>query len=151
MNTVRSWPRLTETLPHAANPQLCGNCGIHDNTKLVHIWIEHDLNDKPERKFIALCEKCSDKIIESHPRLYAQVGPNTPIPGVMLICIDCKFRDGLDCKSPEAKFNGGKGFSVKAAKPITYHIDGTHKGKRWSRWGNHYSIAPKSCTGKQPL
>lgn len=147
---MKNWPRLSETLPHAAHPKLCGNCGVHDDTKLVHVWIEHDVNDRPERRFVALCDACSDKIIEPHPRLYARMDENAPLPGVMDLCVDCKHRSGLNCSSPLAKFNGGDGISITADKPMVYHMDGRDKkGRRWSRWGQSYSNPPKACTGKE--
>lgn len=148
---MKPWPRLSETLPHAAHPQLCGNCGVHDDTKPVSVWIEHDTNDRPERRFIALCRACSDKIIEPHPRLYSEVQPNTPLPGAMALCIDCTHRKGIACTCPAAKYNGGPGINITTVKPMVVHIDGrdpkTHR--RFGRWLNHYSQPPSACTGQR--
>ena len=148
MTKPAAWPRLTETLPHAADPRYCGNCGCAER---VTIWIEHDANDKPEMKFVALCIPCADKIIEPHPRLYAGLGQHTPMPGVMEICLLCKHRAGLSCKSPLAKFNGGAGINIAASKPITAFVDGidpkTRRRKGWMK--RFYPDAPTNCSGRE--
>jgi hypothetical protein len=145
---MKSWPRLTETLPHAADPRYCGACGTAEK---VTIWIEHDANDKPEMKFVALCLDCADKIIEPHPRLYGALGEHTPMPGCMKICLLCKHRAGLNCRSPLAKFNGGPGINVAASKPFTAFFDGqdptTRRKRGWIQ--RMYPDAPTNCSGRE--
>jgi hypothetical protein len=142
-----TWPKLSVTLPHPANPHLCQNCQSGDFN--LGIWIEHDEADQPTSTLIALCQRCSDKIIEPHPRLYAQAPVNAPIPGAMSLCILCVFRDGLRCRM--AKLNGGPGITVTAAKPLVCHIDGRDRktGKRFGRWIHDYSTPTSACTGRK--
>ena len=144
------WTRLSETLPFEAQPDRCQSCGQTslECRALLHIWTEHDDRDQPERRFICLCARCSDKLIEPHPRLYSDLPDNTPAPGTMALCIQCVHRKGLNCTSRLAKFNGGPGINVTVAKPMVVHMDGTKGGKRWSRWLNHYSTPPTACTGR---
>ena len=148
---MKNWPRLSETLPHAQHPKMCGNCGVGDETKLVHVWIEHDENDRPEMKFVTLCDPCADKIIEPHPRLYSPVGQNVPMPGIMDICLSCTRRVGMACTSPLAKFNGGPGMNVNASKPITAFVDGTRNGRRVGWRMRIFSTPPNACTGRTLL
>jgi hypothetical protein len=142
-----TWPRLSETLPKKPHPILCGNCESSDGTSL---WIEHDNKDAPQRIFICLCRDCSDRLIEAHPRLYSAAPVNAPLPGAMALCNDCSHRKGLSCSSREAKFNGGTGLTVTAAKPMICHMDGHNAktGKRWSRWLSSYSVPPSHCSAK---
>ena len=100
------WPRLSETLDGPKNPELCQACGGHGD---VHLWMEHDDQDKPTAVAVILCGPCSDRIIESHPRLYARLPKNSPFPGCMPVCVDCIYRDGLCCTHKLLKSNGGPG------------------------------------------
>lgn len=147
---MNNWPRLSTTLPHLHDPRYCGNCGTGEK---VTLWIEHDDNDQPELKFVALCLDCADKIIEPHPRLYAGMQQNAPFPGAMAICLDCTKRTGLRCASPLAKFNGGAGINISAPRPVTAFMDGTRKGpdgrRRRTGWVERfYPSAPTACTGR---
>lgn len=141
-----TWPKLSVTLPHPANPHLCQNC---ESDQHLGIWIEHDETDQPTSTLIALCRRCSDKIIEPHPRLYAQAPVNAPIPGAMALCVLCVQRDGLRCRA--AKMNGGPGITVTAVRPFVAHIDGrdVKTGKRFGRWIHDYSSPPSACTGRK--
>ena len=139
-----TWPKLSVTLPHPANPHLCQQC---QGTKNLVVWIEHDAADQPTSTLIVLCRRCSDIIIPPHPRLYSEAPVNAPIPGAMALCIDCLNRDGLRCRM--AKVNGGPGITVTAAKPLVIHVDGSKGGKRWSRWIHDYSTPPSACTGRK--
>jgi hypothetical protein len=139
------WPKLSETLPHKASPHLCQQC---ESTKDLVLWIEHDASDQPTSTLVRLCSECSETIIQLHPRLYAEAPVNAPIPGAMVLCVECVHRDGLRCRM--AKMNGGRGIEVKAAKPFVCHIDGRDKsGKRFGRWVRAYSSPPSSCTGRK--
>jgi hypothetical protein len=143
-----TWPRLSVTLPTCVSPLLCQKC---QSSHRVQTWIEHDAADQPERKFVVLCRQCSDAIIPPHPRLYAEAPVNAPIPGVMAICFECIHRQGTACICPAAKFNGGAGIQVTAAKPLVCHIDGRDpkSGKRFGRWIHDYSTPPSACTGRK--
>jgi len=145
---MKNWPRLTATLPHAAHPAMCAACGTASK---VTIWMEHDDDDKPDRKFVALCLACADKIIESHERLYSAVAEHTPMPGIMTLCLLCRFRVGLACASPEAKFNGGTGINVTVAQPVTAFMDGSDpKTRRRKGWiERFYPSAPTACSGRK--
>lgn len=137
------WPKLSETLPHKGNPHLCQQC---ESTKNLVTWIEHDAQDKPTSIMVRLCSECSRNLIVPHPRLYAELPANAPVPGAMLLCIECVHRDGLRCRM--AKVNGGPGIEVMASKPFIVHVDGQNPstGKRFSRWIRDYSSPPSACS-----
>lgn len=103
--------RLSKMLNGPREPGLCQLCGAtHDNP----VYQEHDHNDQPEEIWVSLCKPCAEKVIEPHPRLYAQKEKWAPTPGAMGICADCMFRQGLTCHNPLLKRLGGDGL------PITY-------------------------------
>ena len=109
-------PRLTETLP-GRSMTACNRCGYqlpgkHD----LQVWQEHDDADRPEARYVLLCKPCADKLIEPHPRLYRHVPMkwNEPCPGIMAQCGDCLHRDGMRCRQPEMKVNGGPGVAFPA-------------------------------------
>lgn len=148
---MRNWPRLTETL--RAAPCVCANCAkradLPTDAPLL-LWQEHDDNDKPEAKYLLLCYKCSDEIVENHPRLYNKLDRNAPAPGAMDICVNCRARYKTFC--PKAKIHGGPGIEITASKPTGAHIDGRGKdGKRFGVWLKLYALPPSACTGKEPL
>lgn len=138
------WPRLTDALSHEKRPDRCQGCGSADR---VTIWQEHDDKDKPEPLFLALCLECADKVIEPHPRLYAGVSENAPMPGAMPTCVACTLRRGMTCTHPNLKANGGPGLILKFPQPYVAMVDGTHKGKRWGGRMLLYH-APVTCTGR---
>jgi len=146
---MKNWPRLSESLPRKPDPCSCQNCG--ESVEDVHIWMEHDEADKPERRFVCLCDRCAGRLIDPHPRLYARVPDNAPIPGAMPLCVRCIHRSGLNCSNRLAAFNGGPGLSITCAKPTTFHIDGRDKKtcRRFGRWENLYSSPPTACTGRE--
>lgn len=123
MPKAENWPRLSDTLPHA-HPRKCGQCGTDDPAPPpLQLWQEHDANDKPELRFVLLCRKCSDLLIEKHPRLYDRKwSRNHPAPGAMEICTDCRFRDRLWCS--QTKRAGGPGINVTITQGISGFIDG---------------------------
>lgn len=144
MGDFKEWPRLTD-MPGPRHPRMCQSCG-HEDADL-DIWQEHDMIDHPEYKAIVLCQPCSDKLIEPHPRLYKQLSIHWPYPGLMAICIDCKYRVGTHC--PVAKFNGGPGVMVNHPEPFRMHIDGTRNGKRYGEWITRYSGPATECSGRE--
>jgi hypothetical protein len=104
-----TWPRLTESLPHRS-AVACHRCGqVLPGKYDLHWWQEHDDRDRPEPRYVLLCNPCADKIIEPHPRLYRRTERNEPCPGVMLQCVCCKHLDGLRCRHPQMRANGGPG------------------------------------------
>lgn len=145
----KPWPKLSETLPNKSR-LACNRCSSVKND--LTFWIECDDNDQRQPVFIALCGTCADEIIEPHPRLYVQLLSGECMPGAMNVCDDCSFRDGLHCKSPAAKFNGGEGLAfVPPPQPI--HLCRS-KASGW-----HFFMpaemelirlgATQQCTGKE--
>ena len=113
--TSLTFPRLTETLPHRAADR-CNRCGYGlPGPHNLQVWQEHDDGDRPELRYVLLCKPCADKVIERHPRLYRLADRNEPCPGVMGQCEECIHRDGLVCRCPEMKANGGPGVAFLPA------------------------------------
>lgn len=141
------WPRLSESLPHL-HPQKCANCGKADQRDvLLTLWQECDEKDNPEARYVLLCAPCGAKLIEPHVRLYQGIDRNAPAPGAMVICSDCRFRDGLWCA--KAKCNGGDGVVITAAQALRGFIDGRDsKGRSWGRPFATYATPPGPCSGK---
>lgn len=147
-----SWPRLTETLtaalPAGNAPEFgaCLSCGAHVRN---YLWQEHDHLDRPEPRFLWLCVKCSDELIEPHVRLYAQLDSNAPAPGAMGICNACEWRAAGRCTCPTARVNGGAGIRIKASRPCVAFVDGVRNGRR-SGWRQlFYAESPTDCTGRK--
>jgi hypothetical protein len=144
---MKPWPRLSETLPGPKAPDRCRSCGSCGD---LATWQEHDDADRPEGVYLVLCTPCSDRIIEPHPRLYAQVDPNRPLPGVMALCIDCRHRDGIRCGHPGSLANGGPGIAITVPRPFTAHICARGRGsKGLSGWRTSYPGPPRSCSGHE--
>lgn len=146
------WPRLSEDLPHR-EPGRCASCGAPDESKdsklsSLTTWREHDRNDRPEMRYVVLCRKCSDRLIEPHPRLYAALYPNAPAPGAIGICSDCAHRDGTRCRCPDATANGGAGIEIIIPKPIRAHVRRSGKGQR-SGYETFYTGPATACSGKK--
>lgn len=142
-----TWPRLSETLPHQ-HPGQCGNCGAIHAANIV-VWQEHDDQDHPEIRYVALCEPCEEAIIEPHPRLYRRLPRHAPAPGIMPLCVDCNHRAGTLCKSPEALFNGGTGMATFGPEPTIMFFD--YRDKAGRRQGEPRRIYPgpvTECTGR---
>ncbi len=115
VTAMGKWPRLSETL-RGRVPGACQECGrteAHAPPAKLTYWRECDDSDRETHRFIVLCRSCADRIIEPHPRLYREQPRDTPMPGVMEICNDCKHRAGLACESPTARFNGGPGLAFE--------------------------------------
>ena len=147
MNTPRmneQTHRLTD-LPGERHPEICQQCGgvvfgdpSGDGKTRILVtldrWQECDHNDRPENRLIVLCNVCSKRMIEPHPRLYHRLSPNHPWPGCMAICVRCRWRDGVTCKHPSAKVNGGSGVMVTIGKPIQGFIDGPKYRGRFTEY-----------------
>jgi hypothetical protein len=112
--------------------QRCGSCQTGTGSRgEVSAWLEHDHNDNPEYKFLFLCARCSDEIIEPHPRLYRQMDKYEPLPGAMEICGPCKWRKEIACTNPNAQVNGGRGLKMEYPKPAVAFVDGPKfRGRR---------------------
>lgn len=141
MTISPSAPRLTD-LTGTKHPFICQSCGGSAEPGLgngllrltVNRWQEHNHQDKPEHKILVLCEACARRLIKPHPRLYEQLHHNQPWPGCMAICLDCKFREGIDCKHPNAKANGGTGVMLTIGKPIHALVDGPDYSGPMTMW-----------------
>lgn len=148
--------RLTD-FPGERHPLICQQCGGctggdpsgDGKARIVRTgldrWQECDHNDKPEHRLIVLCRKCSERMIEPHPRLYHRLHENDPWPGCMEICVTCKFRDGIKCSHPDAKINGGNGVMLSVGTPIRGFIDGA----KYRGPFVHYPFPPKACKQKE--
>lgn len=158
-NALDHWPRLSATLAGPRDPGRCQSCGAegshsYDFTadapaikgRRLRRWREHNQFDKPEPIAVILCAPCSDRLIEKHPRLYAEISANTPEPGTEAICLDCPHRDGVACRCPLAVRNGGEGMAMVAPKPSIVHLNRGGKGR--SGWEKIYDAPPKGCLGK---
>jgi len=129
--------RLTTTTKYPLTTfKRCQICGFESDDKCsFRMFTECDDSDHPEYdNVIVVCdnEKCR-KVIDDHPRLYQEIPWQANFPNgpgkFMLLCGDCKFRNGVKCSHPELKANGGKGLKVDLSKglPIVHisYADGT--------------------------
>jgi hypothetical protein len=145
-----SWPRLSETLPGAPSLDACMNCQRTWEECDLSRWQEHDDQDQPEPVIFVLCTPCSRAIIDPHPRLYRQLPRNEPMPGAMLLCEGCPHRDGLGCRHPDLKANGGPGLAIMAPRPTVAFVDGTRGGKRTGWKETWWPGPPTRCKGRHP-
>ena len=145
----RRQPGLSETLGILIDPRMCRSCGsLSELTR----WRECDENDRPTMAVVVLCQRCSKKVIDRHPRLYIELQPHEPFPGVMEICVDCPARDGVSCTSLLAKHNGGPGMAitgVRASRGIL--CSGRHKGHGGCMDVRIYYGSATDCAGKQEI
>jgi len=144
--TAAPMPRLSEDLPGPRHPQLCQACGAGPERELQR-WMEHDEQDRPERVLVVLCPPCARRIIEPHPRLYELLDVFRPWPGAMDLCCDCRHRDGLQCRHPDLKANGGPGLELKFPTPISGHIK---RGKPYrSGFQTVWTGPVRECVGRE--
>lgn len=139
------WPKLSETLPGERRPDRCQACGWDCD---LSRWREHDEADRKTATIVVLCLKCSRTLIEPHPRLYARLDDNEPLPGSMYLCQDCLLRSGLRCDHPDLRANGGTGLTITVAKPHTA-LACVRGGK--GRGCHHITIwpaPPSACAGR---
>lgn len=137
-------PRLSIVLNPFTSRMKCQRCATAGPK--VQGWQEHDHNDKPEPIYIFLCERCSKELIGPHPRLYSQIWPNSPLPGIMDICADCLWRDRSRCTCPLAILNGGAGIKIDIERPSTAHLNfGGGRGC----WQKIYPSPATGCSGKE--
>jgi hypothetical protein len=134
----------TERLTNLAGPKhphQCQACGGEGRLR----WQECDHRDQPELRLVVLCQACSDKLVEPHPRLYNLIHQNAPWPGCMDLCLNCAYREGISCQHPQAKANGGEGVSITVTKPARMFVDGVRAGKRFGYHQEIYGAPPVSC------
>lgn len=140
-------PKLSETLPPATELYRCQQCG---GVVELARWMECDDADQPSHVLIVLCQSCSDKILQPHPRLYQQLHRWRPWTGAMAICVACQLRDGLRCKHPSARQNGGAGLKLTFPQPGIAFIDesdpktGKHRGRQEIYWAGPVT----DCAGR---
>lgn len=95
-----------------ARCNLCGAPNVGD----LYVWRECDELDRPTPGLDAVLLVCSSATcaatINNHPRLYIQdrLGAPGHFP---VLCGDCEHRDGLTCRHPDLRTNGGPGLLVK--------------------------------------
>jgi hypothetical protein len=145
----REKPPLSVTLTGRIHPHVCQSCGKgHLQVETLTRWKEADEWDRTSAKspIVVLCEKCSKKLIDPHPRLYVALWPQEPWPGAIDICIACKHRDGTRCANPNAKINGGSGIAMKGGRHSYCHLN-FGGGKGWS--GQMWTSQPTECTGRE--
>jgi len=112
----------------------------------VYGWQEHDGHDEPEPIAVMLCTRCSARLIDPHPRLYNRIPPNAPFAGIMELCVDCRFRDGVRCTHPDLKANGGTGLVVDADPGAQAHVN---LGGGRGAFLTIYREPPRACVGRQ--
>ena len=146
-------PRLSKDLKGEKSRTRCQACGLQvlfdPLPKLPQLrrWQEHDDGDRPEPIVVVLCKPCSNRLIEPHPRLYREMQAFEPHPGSMPICDDCTRREGVSCRHPEAKANGGQGVELIAPKPSYVHLQ--MSPRRHSGWRTLYTGPVISCKQKE--
>lgn len=143
MSASKNWGRLSEWAPNA-HPLKCGNCATTDpKDPPLRLWEECDEDDKPELRFVLLCKRCSDILVEKHERLYEPRDRNAPAPGAMEICVDCAFRLKLRCT--RTKRAGGPGVLITAPQPMRGFIDGSKYRGPFA----YYATPPTACSAKE--
>ena len=135
----RQKPGLSQTLPPALNWHTCQACGAaqHADDARILRWKECDEWDQELHPvvYVILCERCSARLLEPHPRLYLPVEPGDPVPGTMAICGDCPHLV-LPFTCPLARSQGGAGVWVMFDRPPSVmFVDGVRNGRRtgWRR------------------
>ena len=138
-----TWPKLSESLTGPRSVNCCQSCGAFDE---LSAWQEHDDADHPTPVAINLCLDCSDRIIKPHPRLYRLLDAWEPWPGIMAVCVGCRYANEMKCTSPLLKANGGAGLPVRYPKPATAIMCTRGRGCHTM---NTWQAAPK-CEGRTP-
>jgi hypothetical protein len=156
----REKPGLSKTLTGPIHPLVCQGCGAEEPTdgfktlletrgarnEMLQRWRECDEFDKPTRTVVVLCAKCSKREIDRHPRLYIPVETFAPEPGIMDLCVDCRLREGVSCKSPLAKHNGGSGMAIDYPGHTVAHFN--YGGGR-GEFRKLYKGEATACAGRE--
>lgn len=149
MSLTEKTHRLSESQKPFTSRNRCQRCDLTEN---VQGWIEHDHRDQPQAIYLFLCKKCSDLLIEPHPRLYTPMQKLGAYPGAMDICEKCIYRNLSRCKSLLAMFNGGPGLKYRfpdGNEPSVAFMDGTRGGKRIGWREIFYTAASIECSGRK--
>lgn len=147
MGSATTWPRLSQSLGGPRAPGVCQACSATPAD--VDAWEEHDELDRREGIVVLLCLPCSKRLIEPHPRLYRRLQPLEPFPGLMELCAGCRYRDGVDCRHPDLKRNGGTGLQVTYPPPTAAFVTRqTKSGRRCSR-EEIYTGPATACVGRE--
>ncbi len=121
MSTVES-VRLIDECQGPQSPRQCGRCGATKSTRELDRFRYLDNDDEAERpRVLNLCESCAVELHDSDFRFHSQLQPlvdNKPWPGALEVCLGCMYRDGLDCRSPQAQLNGGLGITFPGATGV---------------------------------
>lgn len=136
----KPWPRLTDRLLPAdlVHCQLCGK------SKPLRVYEECDESDKREARFLVACTGADcNRTIALHPRLYESVN-NRP-GSITQLCASCAHRDGLACRHPSLKANGGPGLLITLASPFPAGVIVCVKGAR----GLTIPRLATACAGRQ--
>jgi hypothetical protein len=145
---MKPWPKLSVDLPFPRRWDACQGCGSRED---LLRWLEHDDDDWPRPVVVVLCRSCSDRHIEPHPRLYAPLDPNMPVPGVMAVCKGCRHQDGLACTNPTARVNGGRGLEYEQPRPIISHVTYQTRHGRRGRWKTEFPGPVTACSGREEV
>jgi hypothetical protein len=141
----RQKPGLSKTLPFIPTPGRCSSCG--QSPERVQVWLECNEWDEETRPavHVILCDRCSSRLIEPHPRLYKSQDPDAPNLGAMALCAECPHRSDLSCTCQLAKQNGGPGMEIRYDSPPTRaHVRGSgFSGFRW-----FFKGPPSHCAGR---
>jgi len=124
LNVIRDAVPLSASARHGRDPDFaCDVC--HAPAEQLEVWREHDEHDRPIPGTDALVylgeghPLCRIKL-DDHPRLYAEVrGEPGSFPR---LCGPCEHRDGLLCRHPDLKVNGGGGLMVHLNNGIFAHV-----------------------------
>ncbi|MFL5580251.1 MAG: hypothetical protein ACJ8AO_07750 [Gemmatimonadaceae bacterium] len=158
----RQRPGLTETLTGPKHPLRCQSCGAEGwldhvderatpPARELRRWLECDEWDVLTPRAVVLCQRCSARLIEPHPRMYHDLPRYEPHPGAMGICVGCEWRTGVTCASPVAQINGGPGLRIEGPRPSVVHILCARRGGgRPGHWRREYSGPPIGCSGRAP-
>ena len=142
------WPKLSESLGGPRDLFICQSCGTTDQE--LTRWRECNENDEPTRVVVMLCDACTDRLVQKHPRLYIEMDPYEPLPGSMGCCFrDCVHRDGLTCMNPKQRHLGGLGLRIAFPTPTIAFVDGVRNGKR-AGWSEKWYHAPPECEDAPP-
>lgn len=143
----RERPGLSVTLPYERRPDTCQACGVLFD---IRLWEECDPWDQPQKPpvVVVLCNACGLRLIEPHARLYRPLELFAPLPGVMALCADCCNREGLRCRSPLLKANGGSGLAITFSKPTEAMV--CYGGGRGD-FVRLYEKPPSKCAGREAV
>ena len=155
MSTAES-TRLIDECQGPQSPRQCGRCGATKSTRELDRFRYLDNDDLAERpRVLNLCESCAVELADHDERYRTQLQPladNEPWPGALEVCLGCRYRDGLECRSPLAKFNGGPGIHFPGVTLTSAVIEAFNPavGRVTRQTIMTYSKA-RECGGRRPI